>query len=43
MAGTDFLALVHPDDVESNRLAIERTINGECDYDTEFRIIRPDG
>ena len=43
MTGSDFLALIHPDDVESNRLAIERTINGECDYDTEFRIIRPDG
>jgi PAS domain S-box-containing protein len=43
MTGTEFLSLVHPDDVEPNRLAIERTIRGEADYDTEFRIIRPDG
>lgn len=43
MTGAEFLAMVHPDDVESNRIAIERTIRGEADYDTEFRIIRTDG
>ena len=43
MKGRDFLRLVHPDDVESNRLAIERTLQGEGDYDIEFRIIREDG
>lgn len=43
MTGVEFLSIVHPDDADSNRLAIERTINGEADYDTEFRIIRPDG
>lgn len=43
MKGVEFLSIVHPDDADSNRLAIERTINGEADYDTEFRILRPDG
>jgi two-component system CheB/CheR fusion protein len=43
MTGADFLRLVHPEDIEANRIAIERTIRGEGDYDTEFRIIREDG
>lgn len=43
MTGADFLKLVHPEDVEANRIAIEKTIRGEADYDTEFRITRLDG
>ncbi len=43
MTGADFLKLVHPDDVDGNRIAIEKTMRGEADYDTEFRIIRTDG
>jgi PAS domain S-box-containing protein len=43
MHGRDFLKIIHPDDVERNRIAIERTIAGIEDYDIEFRIIRPDG
>ena len=43
MTGADFLKLVHPEDVEANRIAIEKTLRGEGDYDTEFRIIRMDG
>lgn len=42
-SGKDFLRLVHPDDAEANQLAIENTISGKCDYETEFRITRPDG
>jgi len=43
MTGSDFLRIVHPDDIEQNRIAIERTIQGKGEYDTEFRIIRSDG
>ncbi len=43
MTGADFLARIHPDDVERNRVAIERTLAGEADYDIEFRFQRPDG
>ena len=43
MAGTDFLNLVHPDDVEANGVAIDKAIRGEEEYNTEFRITRADG
>ncbi len=41
--GSAFFKLIHPEDVEANRLAIEKAIQGEQDYDAEFRIIRADG
>ena len=43
MTGTDFLKLVHPDDVKANGIAIEKAIRGEQEYNIEFRIIRTDG
>jgi PAS domain S-box-containing protein len=36
-------ALLHPDDVDPLREAIARFKNGAQSYETEFRIIRPDG
>ena len=41
--GKSFLDRVHPDDVENCRRAIQRAIQGEADYDTQFRFIRRDG
>jgi PAS domain S-box-containing protein len=41
--GHQFLSLIHPDDREANRIAIEETIKTRCDYEVEFRITRPDG
>ena len=43
MTGTDFLKIVHPDDAKANGEAIEKTIRGEQEYNTEFRIMRADG
>ncbi len=34
---------VHPDDRAASNAASERARRGEQDYDTEFRIVRPDG
>jgi len=36
-------ALLHPDDVDPLREALTRFKNGAQSYETEFRIIRPDG
>jgi PAS domain S-box-containing protein len=36
-------ALLHPDDVDSLRAVIAHFKNGAESYETEFRIIRPDG
>ncbi|WP_372896124.1 CheR family methyltransferase [Stieleria sp.] len=38
-----FFSLVHPDDVESLKQAWQDAIEGSDTYDSEFRIIRPDG
>lgn len=38
-----FFALVHPDDRDAIYSASVAAIRGEATYDTEFRIIRPDG
>lgn len=34
---------VHPDDRESSNLVSARAVRGEGDYDTEFRVVWPDG
>lgn len=34
---------IHPDDFEIRKLAHQQAIRGEKDYDTEFRVIWPDG
>jgi len=34
---------LHPDDVQRGKAEIEMAINGEKDFDTEFRVIWPDG
>ncbi|MCO8124899.1 response regulator [Stieleria sp. TO1_6] len=41
--GKMFLDLVHPDDAQRNRQAIEYAIATRGEYTGEFRIIRPDG
>ncbi len=38
-----FFSLVHPDDVEQLTSAWQASIDGSHEYNTEFRIIRPDG
>ncbi|QDV45562.1 Autoinducer 2 sensor kinase/phosphatase LuxQ [Stieleria neptunia] len=38
-----FFSLVHPDDVEPLKQAWQDAIEGSDTYDSEFRIIRPDG
>ena len=39
----DFTALVHPDDVERVRAAIQKALETGEDYEVELRIVRPDG
>ncbi len=34
---------LHPDDVARNSKAVEQALSGEKEFDTEFRIVRPDG
>ena len=34
---------VHPDDQEDGKKSIQRAINGEKDFDTEFRVVWPNG
>jgi diguanylate cyclase (GGDEF)-like protein/PAS domain S-box-containing protein len=34
---------VHPDDLPASQRAVERAIAGEQDFDTEFRVVWPDG
>jgi len=36
-------AVVHPDDKENGRMQIEHAISGEKEFDTEFRVIWPNG
>ncbi len=43
LKGSDFFALIHPEDAEANQLAIAKMIRGEQEYEIEFRIKRPDG
>ncbi|MGB7347222.1 MAG: PAS domain S-box protein [Pirellulaceae bacterium] len=38
-----FFSLVHPEDVEPLKKSWQRAIEGTDTYDSEFRIIRPDG
>ncbi|WP_182868260.1 PAS domain S-box protein [Stieleria mannarensis] len=38
-----FFSLVHPEDVDALRQAWQNAIDGVAPYDSEFRIIRPDG
>jgi PAS domain S-box-containing protein len=33
---------VHPDDLAEAEAVIERALRGECEFDTTFRIVRPD-
>jgi two-component system sensor kinase FixL len=37
------LQRLHAEDREPVRLALARAIEGECSYETEFRVVRPDG
>lgn len=39
----DFLAQIHPDDLEAFLEKRVRALRGECNVDAEYRIIRPDG
>ena len=41
--GKAWRARVHPDDRQAQDREITRAINGEKDYDSEFRIVWPDG
>ena len=34
---------VHPDDLGRSMKAVEKALKGEKEFDTEFRIVRPDG
>ena len=34
---------VHPDDVEAAEASLQRTLEGDGQFDTVFRIVRPDG
>lgn len=34
---------VHPEDIERSTNEVEKALRGEGDFDTEFRIVRPDG
>lgn len=36
-------ACIHPDDLERNNKEVEQALRGEKEFDTEFRIVRPDG
>ena len=38
-----YLALVHPDDREFVRRAVRRTLDGETDFQAEFRLVGSDG
>jgi PAS domain S-box-containing protein len=40
---SSWLKILHPDDVEKAKKEIESAIKGESKYDTEFRVIHPDG
>ena len=40
---TLFYILLHPDDREPTRLAIERALNERVGYDVEYRTLAPDG
>jgi diguanylate cyclase (GGDEF)-like protein/PAS domain S-box-containing protein len=34
---------VHPDDIERAQLEVEQALRGEKDFDTDFRLVHPDG
>lgn len=38
-----FIALVHSGDRERVAQTVQQALAGECDYDIEFRVLRPDG
>ena len=39
----DWEQRVHPDDLEETHERVQAAIRGDCEFNTEFRIIRPDG
>ncbi len=39
----DFYAAVHPGDRDRVRSELERTVRGEADFDSEYRVVLPDG
>ncbi len=39
----DFLACLHPDDRAAERALVRAALAGNAPYDTEFRVVRPDG
>ncbi len=38
-----WLETIHPDDLAATEALIEQSLSGETDFDTEFRVIHPDG
>lgn len=38
-----WLIRIHPDDRERMRKAVEQALRGEKEFDTQFKIVRPDG
>jgi PAS domain S-box-containing protein len=40
---SSWLKILHPDDIEQSKNEIDLAINGKKEYDTEFRVIHPDG
>ncbi|HEV7301498.1 MAG TPA: PAS domain S-box protein [Tepidisphaeraceae bacterium] len=38
-----FYSIVHPDDRERTRAAVDRAVNGRQSYDVEYRTVAPDG
>jgi len=43
LAHKDWLRFVHPDDAERCAVEMQSTLSGDSEFDSEFRIIRPDG
>ena len=36
-------AMVHPEDIEQGKAEVEKALRGEKEFDTEFRVVWPDG
>lgn len=39
----EWIDVVHPDDIENARAEIRRAVAGQSDYNSEYRVILPDG
>ncbi|HEX7812912.1 MAG TPA: ATP-binding protein [Burkholderiales bacterium] len=40
---SDLRGMIHKDDAERARVAVETALAGHCDYDIEYRVTRPSG